>query len=683
VNGDEITIELVQNDADPTDKRLAVASELQKTEDTYLSNIQLLLENYGDPLKKLWGLRGTPLNELFETLSNLRDVLLSFYTKVEVAVRNWDAVHARIGVLFLQYSHMLDDYNLYYRKYPSAVRFLRQKKDGDPNFVNFIEQRRGAELHTLESLLQLPVSRIKEYTKLLVQLLDVTSEDHIDYSDLREASHRLNLVVQSREESIKISENESKLEMVQSRFHSDYLGLNEQMDLLHTPAMKRSKMISGSPSLVTKGTRSRSVPKSTESEKVAVDTSANSTGRGIRMYVTEGPVTLFAPATGSRQRYLFLFNDLLIVAKSQSRAKSRQNLRLKDRVALVDIWLSENVKQCTSGEINESTSFVIGWPTVNYIVSFSTPEEKKAWFSCIQSHIQQQQGSLELKSLPIHVVNATDSNNRVPDPLMVSCEESADIVLKEALGLFKINEDSSKFQLCVKSTKDDTALPLIGHEHPFSILLSHISQQLHGAGENSIQNAPVQFIVRRKQIGENYTDGTGRSKIKNIRKWYVRKKPAKSRGRKIGEDTQSRLFGVPLDTLIVDGELPTVLKDIVLRLYSDGPTYHGIFRKSANHAKKLQLKAAIEQGKMVDVSELPLSLVAALLTEFLRNVPGSVFDSQRYIEFVATSDIEDPVQRVRAISKFVDDASARCNVYAVFCNTYIYVCVMVQYIDKS
>ena len=35
-------------------------------------------------------------------------------------------------------------------------------------------------------------------------------------------------------------------------------------------------------------------------------------------------------------------------------------------------------------------------------------------------------------------------------------------------------------------------------------------------------------------------DGTGRSKIKNIRKWYVRKKPAKSRGRKIGEDTQSR-----------------------------------------------------------------------------------------------------------------------------------------------
>ena len=34
----------------------------------------------------------------------------------------------------------------------------------------------------------------------------------------------------------------------------------------------------------------------------------------------------------------------------------------------------------------------------------------------------------------------------------------------------------------------------------------------------------------------------------------------------------------------------------MLRLYSDGPSYHGIFRKSANHAKKIQLKSAIEEG---------------------------------------------------------------------------------------
>lgn len=45
---------------------------------------------------------------------------------------------------------------------------------------------------------------------------------------------------------------------------------------------------------------------------------------------------------------------------------------------------------------------------------------------------------------------------------------------------------------------------LLGHEHPFSILLLHISQQLQRGGESSVQNAPVQFVVRKKVApGEN------------------------------------------------------------------------------------------------------------------------------------------------------------------------------------
>ena len=67
---------------------------------------------------------------------------------------------------------------------------------------------------------------------------------------------------------------------------------------------------------------------------------------------------------------MFLFSDLLIVAKPQNKAKLRSNLRLKERIALVDIWLSENVKECSSMDVSGDTSFVIGWPTVNYIVSF-------------------------------------------------------------------------------------------------------------------------------------------------------------------------------------------------------------------------------------------------------------------------------------------------------------------------
>ena len=73
-------------------------------------------------------------------------------------------------------------------------RFLKQKKDSDPNFVNFIEQRRGADTHTLESLLLLPVSRINEYDRILGQLLDLTPQDHTDYSYLKEAYDKMHFV---------------------------------------------------------------------------------------------------------------------------------------------------------------------------------------------------------------------------------------------------------------------------------------------------------------------------------------------------------------------------------------------------------------------------------------------------------------------------------------------------------
>ena len=73
-------------------------------------------------------------------------------------------------------------------------RYLKQRKAADPVFVNFIEQIRGAERHTLESLLRLPISRIWDYDKLVDHLMSVTPDDHPDYSHLKEASMKLHTV---------------------------------------------------------------------------------------------------------------------------------------------------------------------------------------------------------------------------------------------------------------------------------------------------------------------------------------------------------------------------------------------------------------------------------------------------------------------------------------------------------
>ena len=73
-------------------------------------------------------------------------------------------------------------------------RYLKQRKETDPIFVSFTQQRRGAERHTLESLLQLPISRIWEYDKLVQQLMAVTPVVHPDYPNLKEASLKLRAV---------------------------------------------------------------------------------------------------------------------------------------------------------------------------------------------------------------------------------------------------------------------------------------------------------------------------------------------------------------------------------------------------------------------------------------------------------------------------------------------------------
>lgn len=70
-----------------------------------------------------------------------------------------------------------------------------------------------------------------------------------------------------------------------------------------------------------------------------------------------------------QERHLFLFNDLLLVAK----AKSGSNFKLKDKVRISEIWLNELpavIDEVAEIPKSSDTSFVIGWPTTNYVAVF-------------------------------------------------------------------------------------------------------------------------------------------------------------------------------------------------------------------------------------------------------------------------------------------------------------------------
>ena len=64
---------------------------------------------------------------------------------------------------------------------------------------------------------------------------------------------------------------------------------------------------------------------------------------------------------------MFLFNDLLLIAK----ARSGGNFKLKEKVRVSEIWMTRGgLEDVAEIPKSEDTSFVIGWPTTNVVVTF-------------------------------------------------------------------------------------------------------------------------------------------------------------------------------------------------------------------------------------------------------------------------------------------------------------------------
>lgn len=69
----------------------------------------------------------------------------------------------------------------------------------------------------------------------------------------------------------------------------------------------------------------------------------------------------------SQDRHLFLFNDLLLVAK----ARSGGNFKLKEKVRVSEIWMSKScIDEVTELSKSPDTSFALGWPTTNVVAVF-------------------------------------------------------------------------------------------------------------------------------------------------------------------------------------------------------------------------------------------------------------------------------------------------------------------------
>ncbi|XP_016308878.1 uncharacterized protein LOC107663218 [Sinocyclocheilus anshuiensis] len=365
----------------------------------------------------------------------------------------------------------------------------------------------------------------------------------------------------------------------------------------------------------------------------------------------------------SRERLLLLFTDSLIITKTKS-----LYLKLKARVSLSDIWLASCVHFITDRKVTSKNSFVIGWPTTNYVVTYSSSETKERWLHALHWHTCRARQKVLPNAILLYVLLICHPDDNSSDTVAVAVDVSttAENVVQYIMQQCKLLGEVSDYQLCVNYEKEEETYPLIGHELPFFILHHSLRSQ---QDQRHMPSEPVQEAFSSGQQTEappktphftlkNRTHSPRGALLKHKRKrslidWALRRGHFnQSDGQSDPQTASHKLFGQPLSSICPDGNLPKPVMDLLYLLFCEGPETRGIFRRSANAKNCRILKERINSGQSISLHEQSVFVSASLITEFLRKLPGGVLCCDLYedwMEVLQTEDQQERLNRVRSL----------------------------------
>ncbi|XP_053214006.1 unconventional myosin-IXb-like [Panonychus citri] len=112
-----------------------------------------------------------------------------------------------------------------------------------------------------------------------------------------------------------------------------------------------------------------------------------------------------------------------------------------------------------------------------------------------------------------------------------------------------------------------------------------------------------------------------------------------------------KLFGAPLERLVSDEiRIPTILENLITAIELRGLYTEGIYRKSGTTSKINELKAKLEENiESVDLDSYSVHVLTAVLKSFFREMANPLMTYQLYDDFLWTTAISDPAERIQAI----------------------------------
>ncbi|XP_061697840.1 rho GTPase-activating protein 20-like isoform X2 [Syngnathoides biaculeatus] len=369
----------------------------------------------------------------------------------------------------------------------------------------------------------------------------------------------------------------------------------------------------------------------------------------------------------TQDRHLFLFTETLIVTKT----KSPSHFKVKARVRVCEMWTAACVEEVCEGSTSPERSFVLGWPTCNYVATFSSEEHKEKWLLLIKSRINEGKEKDDPKTVPLKIFAKDIGNCAYAKTLAVNNSDDTDDVISMALTQFGIVGCVKDYRLWVSSSKDEPPYPLIGHEFPLSIKMSHIRD---GGGSRGDAGGPCDcpevqlldrclppdtqchFILRPSKVTHG-TDALGESpqpksfkRKRSLINWpfwrgsssqlEIATPPLSPTSP--GPAIPGHLFGRPLASVCShDAGLPKPVMDMLVFLYTEGPYTRGVFRRSAGAKACRELRERLDAGTDDgEIARQSVFVVAAVLKDFLRSIPGSLLCSDFYDQWTGAMDSE-------------------------------------------
>uniref|UniRef100_A0A8C3U7S8 Rho GTPase-activating protein 20 n=2 Tax=Catharus TaxID=9184 RepID=A0A8C3U7S8_CATUS len=390
-----------------------------------------------------------------------------------------------------------------------------------------------------------------------------------------------------------------------------------------------------------------------------------------RTFILDGHVQL-KTSLQTQERHLFLFTDLLVVAKS----KSHSHFKLKCQARLCEMWTAFCTEEVCEGSTDPDRSFVLGWPTTNCVANFRSAEQKETWLSFLQSRIREEKEKDNPKSIPLTIIAKDVGTCAYSKTLSVTNVDTANDVIMMVLQQLGINGSEKDYKLWVISGREHAPYPLIGHEYPFGIKMSHIRDAMpHGSKhcacprqlqgpflpEQLPQELQCQFVLKPSQVAacQQLNDLSQKSfkRKRSIINWAFWRGPGAHLDNAPLSSTSAapgKLFGLLLTTICEDDNLPKPLLDMLSLLYQEGPSTKGIFRRSGSAKTFKELKEKLDAGTEVDLARESIFVTASLFKDFLRNIPGSILSSQLCDKWISVLDQGNNEEKIKNIQRLVE-----------------------------